>query len=366
MSGGVDSAVSLLLLQRSHPSHTIEAVYMSNWDSTTTSSDNTRCPDDDNFASALKSTLHTGRLLNTKYKLHHLRFARDYWSTVFVPTLAAYRSGLTPNPDIWCNRHIKFGALRQWASEHGFDHVVTGHYAQFHQGRLLRGVDGSKDQSYFLAGTPHDALEGVLFPVGALTKNRVKELAREAGLLHVLRRPESMGLCFVNPASAFTDFMSEFEPTPRFQVRGLQSDRLIASDYSGFITIGAAVRVGGLKERLYISKRDGNLLWCAPRSHPSLHMSFLKVTSFNWLVPRDELASLIASLQARDNLSCCIRSTDKIGTPCSVKVSTQNSLEITLDEPVWAPAPGQWAVLYRPMADGLTQCLGGGVIAEAR
>src|SRR5688500_16054230 len=203
LSGGVDSAVTALLLKEQ--GHDVQGLYMTNW----TEDEEGYCTAAQDFQDALKIAQRLG------IALHHVNFAREYRDQVFEYFLDTYKAGRTPNPDVLCNREIKFGVCLDYARRLGAHRFATGHYARLAHAapgtELLKARDADKDQSYFLHGVDRRHFERVLFPLGELAKPEVRTLAREAGL-PVFDKPDSTGICFIGERP-FREFLQRYIPT---------------------------------------------------------------------------------------------------------------------------------------------------------
>lgn len=317
-------------------------------------------------------------------KLHRVNYQSAYWQRVFAPVVRGYEGGaLTPNPDVLCNREIKFGCLYRWAvEEEGADLLATGHYARLSlgdssvtgssmAGELRQSRDLCKDQTYFLAAVDRTRLGRVLFPMGELYKKTdVKgRLVHEAGLEHLRDRRESMGLCFVGKRRCFQDFIGDYV------ARGeLEPGRIVCLDtgrvYSGthrgvaFYTLGQSVAVSGARSRLYVARKDpasNTLLVVDNLHHRALQRRVLTVESAG--------VEMLFARMGRMDIYCVVRSVDKEGVLVeSVERAVDGSIRVSLRESVFAPCPGQWAVFYAHDADAHERgrlCLGGGVIIDA-
>lgn len=362
LSGGVDSAAALYMLQRHQVAHPnciecLDAVYFNVWQGEDSESW-TRCKSDQAFALAESVAKKLG------VKLHRLNLESNYWNDVWMPTVQAYSLHHTPNPDILCNMRVKFGpTLWQWiASKHG-DCLATGHYARktsnlmesndmeeiastcpFDESDgLYRARDLAKDQSYFLAGLLPSQLAKAIFPCGLLpSKSLVRALALREWP-EVLKEKSSKGICFVHPRS-FARLLSDHSPctSSSKDIRCVEVDsgRLLGTlpGWQSFLTIGQCVRIKSQPARYYVLQRlqiDSGLEYiCTIREDARLYARSIVASEFT---------SKVSHLT--DNLECIVRSTDRKGAPCRVR-TIDNHTVIKLDEPVWAPAPGQWAVLY--------------------
>lgn len=281
-------------------------------------------------------------------KLHRLNFQSSYWQRVFTPVLTGYQNGnCTPNPDILCNREIKFGELFKWAIGNGADLLATGHYARIDdENRLRQAKDLQKDQTYFLGAIDSKCLERTVFPVGNFMKTRIKtEIIREAGLNHLIDRKESMGLCFIGKRRKFLDFISNFgseilsTPGPIFSQ---ETGKELSFNHRGlsFYTIGQNVAVSGVKTRLYVSGKDlkrNSLQVVESLNHPSLWKNVLIIPKW----------SGSEKFKATDVVYCSIRSVDKLGVRVeSFREVSNDKLEVKLADRVFAPCPGQWVIFY--------------------
>ncbi|MBT8441248.1 MAG: tRNA 2-thiouridine(34) synthase MnmA, partial [Gammaproteobacteria bacterium] len=236
ISGGVDSAVAALTLLRA--GHRVEGLHMTNWE------------DDDNYCTAARD-LQDARSIcaDLEIPLHHANFAAEYREQVFADFLTEYGSGRTPNPDVLCNREIKFGVLLDYAVRLGGERIATGHYARVApDGRLLKGVDPNKDQSYFLHQVSRAAFGKTLFPLGDLQKGDVRRIANDAGLT-VYDKPDSTGICFIGERP-FREFLSRFVPASPGDMR--TPDGRVVGRHHGlaYYTLGQrqGLGIGGLAD----------------------------------------------------------------------------------------------------------------------
>lgn len=281
MSGGVDSSVAALLLQRR--GFDVVGLYMRNWDAADERGESP-CPHDADLRDAGRVCDQLGIPLRT------VEFVSEYWMQVWEPSLAQFQKGDTPNPDVLCNREIKFSAFKRHAEDLGADVIATGHYARLHERpagpALLAGVDATKDQSYFLSQTPLSAFRDVVFPLGDLTKRQVRALAKESGLATAEKR-ESMGVCFVGKRK-FSSFLRGFIETTAGSFVDVRDGREVARhEGAELFTIGQRARVGGVGEALYVCGKDvaSGAVFLAPADHPSLYSDrlFLRRDQLNWL-----------------------------------------------------------------------------------
>lgn len=375
MSGGVDSAVTALLL--TNAGLKVFGIFMRNWDEAEEQG-NQNCSVEADFRDA-KSVCDQLRM-----PLYEVDFIHRYWNDVFDPFLADYSKGLTPNPDLLCNRKIKFGALVDYVKGLGADYLATGHYARlqrdsFGNPLLLKGVDHTKDQSYFLASVNPKAFEKVIFPLGDRYKVDVRRLAREQGLIPADRRSSS-GICFIGRRN-FGAFLNEYvEPKPGTYVDVETGRNLGTCPDILAVTCGQRPGVGGLPERSYIVGKDTtqNIVYVAiGRYHPALLTTSFYIHVPQWLSKvhkriLDEDGWLSCQYksrygqQAKDctlhpilNAEDVVRfeTSDYWDLPESNQGIYPGCLEVRLKEPAFAITPQQMFVMY----DG-DICLGSAAI----
>lgn len=239
MSGGVDSAVSAYLLQKE--GYDVEALFMRNWDSTINNEQTADftdiCPQEKDYNDALKVC----QKLNIP--LHRVDFVKEYWDNVFSYFLKELEAGRTPNPDLLCNKYIKFDCFIKEAKRLGGDYIATGHYARLENGYLKKGLDSNKDQTYFLADLNQSQLENVLFPIGNLTKDDVRKIAEEQDL-PVATKKDSTGICFIGERN-YQKFISNYlKPNPG-NIINVETNQIIGT-HTGLMnyTIGQRKNVG--------------------------------------------------------------------------------------------------------------------------
>lgn len=352
MSGGVDSSLAAHKLLSE--GHHVEGLFMFNW----SEDEAGRCQAAEDFEDAAEVC----RVLDIP--LHRADFSAEYKARVFSYFLDSYAAGRTPNPDVLCNREIKFDAFLKHAQRLGADAIATGHYARIRQnnGRthLLRGHDESKDQSYFLAAVPEAALSKALFPLGDMEKHDVREQARAHGLpVHAKR--DSTGVCFIGERD-FRSFLETYLPASPgpIHILGSALHGQHIGTHAGLMyhTLGQrrGLGLGGVKNApdapWYVVRKDltSNTLWVSQdASHPELMSSGLRSAVPRWI-------GAIPSLPMQ--CSAQIRYRQK-PQACFVDVDAQGALIVTFQAPQRAVAPGQYVVLY----DG-ELCLGGGEIAQ--
>ena len=345
MSGGVDSAVAALLLKRA--GFDVHGLYMSNWDD-----DDSYCTGAQDFQDARASAHELG------IPLHRVSFADEYRARVFEYFLTEYRAGRTPNPDVLCNREIKFGICLEYATRLGAHRFATGHYARVEQTAegpvLLKARDIEKDQSYFLHAVAREHFTRVLFPLGDLEKAAVRALAREAGL-PVFDKPDSTGICFIGERP-FREFLARYIPTSPGDIVGETGDVLGRHRGLAFYTLGQrggleiGGRAGARDEPWYVAAKNlarNELVAVQGHDHPLLVSRALATGPCNWLVQSDE-NDFDSEIKVR------YRQQDQA---CHVTRHADGALAVRFAQPQRAVTPGQFAVLY----DG-DRCLGGGVI----
>ena len=345
MSGGVDSSVAALLLKRQ--GHAVRGLFMKNWEE----DDGTEyCTAREDLEDAAKVCDKLG------IELHTANFAAEYWDNVFEEFLREYAAGRTPNPDVLCNREIKFKQFKRYARELGGEAIATGHYARVERAddgiRLLKGVDGNKDQSYFLQALEPRQLENVLFPVGGLEKTAVRELAACHGL-HNHRKKDSTGICFIGERR-FRDFLSTWVPPDPGPI--VDEDGRLLGEHSGlaYYTLGQrqGLGIGGLAGRdeapWYVLAKDMEANRLVVTQDPaSLESDWLTAARLNWLAG-DIRLPLACAVKIR------YRQPDQAAT---ISPRPDGGVRVSFAEPQRAVTPGQYVCFY----DG-ERCLGGGII----
>lgn len=358
MSGGVDSSVAALLLQEQ--GYTVEGLFMKNWEE----DDGTEyCTAKEDLADAQKVCDKIG------IKLHSANFAAEYWDNVFEHFLAEYRAGRTPNPDILCNKEIKFKAFLEYAQLLGADFIATGHYARNRTTEttnntgslLLKGLDPDKDQSYFLHAVSSQQFAKTLFPVGELLKPRVREIAQQHDLV-TFDKKDSTGICFIGERR-FKDFLEQYLPAQPGEIRSVDGELL--GDHNGlmFHTIGQrqGLGIGGISGAdaapWYVVEKDlasNTLIVAQGKNHPMLFSHELSISHIDWIDGDGPQLPFRCKAKTR------YRQADQ---DCVLELAAENSgyqYLVRFDRPQRAVTPGQSTVFY----DGEI-CLGGGII-EAR
>lgn len=344
LSGGVDSAVTALRLQQA--GHDVEGLFMFNW----AEDEAGYCNAAEDFQSAQAAANVLG------IPLHRADFSAEYRERVFQDFLDEYAAGRTPNPDLLCNREVKFKAFRDYALRLGADLVATGHYAQVVDGLLHRAADENKDQTYFLAAVPTEGFQQVTFPLHDLPKPQVRELAEATGLPNHARK-DSTGICFIGERD-FKQFLKGYLGTQPGDIISDTGKLLGRHEGLAFHTIGQrkGLGIGGVQGApeapWFVCAKDtgsNSLLVTQDKQHPGLAAKSLTTLAPNWIGPPPELpARLQGRIRHRQTLLDCTVSRRGDG------------LRVDFDEPPWAIAPGQFVVLY----DG-TRCLCAAVIDAA-
>lgn len=348
LSGGVDSSVAALLLrQRGEP---VAGLFMKNWEED--DRDGT-CPAERDAADAAAVAERLGIAFHTR------NFAAEYWDGVFEHFLAEHRAGRTPNPDVLCNREIKFRTFLEHALDLGAGRIATGHYARVgrHAGRacLLRGLDDDKDQSYFLHAVGHEALERTEFPVGELRKPAVRALAAEAGLPTHAKK-DSTGICFIGERD-FRAFLARWIAPRPGPVRALDGTRIGSHDGLAFHTLGqrGGLGIGGVRGRSeapwYVVGKgiDDDTLWVdQDRDSPALMARRVRAGTAHWVAGTPPATRFAAAAKIR------YRQPDQA---CTVSLDDAGAVWVDFEVPQRAATPGQSVVFY----DG-ERCLGGATI----
>ena len=347
LSGGVDSAVAAILLQQADAD--VQALHMTNWEH------------DDGYCSAADDLQDARRICEQlDIPLHHANFAQQYRDQVFEYFLAEYRAGRTPNPDVLCNREIKFGVFRDHAKRLGGEFLATGHYARIDkidsETVLLKGVDPGKDQSYFLHAVSRDALAETVFPLGELHKSEVRELARKHGLT-VHDKKDSTGICFIGERP-FRDFLGTYLAASPGPIR--TPDGVQVGSHHGlmFYTLGQrqGLGIGGRSDSAalpwYVVDKqfDDNALIVSHGEDPLLFATSLRATKAGWIgqPPADLASGYRCSAKIRYQ---------QVDQACTVTAIDHSTVEVHFDEPQRAVAPGQFVVFYSG-----DRCLGGATI----
>lgn len=351
LSGGVDSAVSAYLLQQQ--GYEVIGLFMQNWDSnvnleTNYKSNNDKCDSQIDYEVALSVANHLNIPLYTK------KFIKEYWNDVFVYFLSEYKKNRTPNPDVLCNKYIKFNAFLKYAfKEFNCDYIAMGHYAKVvHNGEiscLQLCKDQNKDQTYFLCSLNQKQLNKVLFPLENLNKTEVRKIAKEIQLPNFDKK-DSTGICFIGERN-FAKFLSNYLPNQPGNIVDISTNKIIGKHIGTmYYTIGQrkGLNLGGLFEKYFICKKDieNKIIYVAPNSLEDEYLisNYLEVNDFNWITKPVNFSNIFARFRHRQQLQEVTVFIDK--NKVIVKYFNQKNV-----------VPGQYCVLYQN-----NNCLGGGQI----
>lgn len=348
MSGGVDSSVAAWLLKQE--GHEVTGIYMVNWEEEDESGVCTAVDDYDDVRRCCD-------VIDIPY--YTVNFSKQYRERVFSVFLEEYKAGRTPNPDVLCNSEIKFNAFLDFAIKTDAEALATGHYCQLAHTddgvKLMRGADENKDQTYFLCGLTQAQLERAMFPIGALQKSRVRELAQKAGLPTASKK-DSTGICFIGERN-FSRFIGQYIKKSVGNMVDIDSGKVMAQHEGLFhYTIGQRKGIGiggsGSGEPWFVAKKDpatGTLYICQGKNHPALFSRGLTADKMNWIAGDAPSNSFDCTIKFR------YRQKD---VPCRVEVKGRR-IYVRFESLQRAVTPGQYAVLYQG-----EECLGGGIIEQ--
>lgn len=348
MSGGVDSSVAALLLKQQ--GYKVIGIFMKNWDEENEFGECLATQDSEDARKVCES-------LNIPF--YTVNFVKKYWDNVFSYFIEELKKGRTPNPDVLCNKEIKFKAFLDYAMKLGADYIATGHYARVDyldgRYRLRKGIDSNKDQTYFLSMLGQEQLEKALFPLGNMKKKEVKEIAFKAGFSTAYKK-ESMGICFIGERK-FKSFLKNYLPAQPGDIMTLAGE--IVGQHEGlmYYTIGQRRGLGiggqGNGEPWFVVHKDleKNVLYVVQGdTHPDLYSKSITVTDLHW----------ISGIKPKDEFKCMVklryRQPDQGMT---VHMTSDRTCEVIFDQLERAVTPGQFAVFY----DG-DECLGAGIIDQ--
>lgn len=351
MSGGVDSSVSAILLQKQ--GYEVIGLFMRNWDSLadgeldgpTTSTG--QCPQEADYDDAKAVCDKLG------IPLYRKDFIKEYWDYVFTYFLDELKNGRTPNPDIMCNKYIKFDMFAKEARKLGADYIATGHYARMNNGHLLRGIDSNKDQTYFLSQVSKEQLENVLFPVGDMEKKDVRKIAEEYDLI-TAKKKDSTGICFIGERN-FKNFLKNYLPNQPGDVINIDTNEVIGK-HIGLMnyTIGQrkGLNIGGTKDKMFVVGKDleKNILYiCLGEDNDYLISTSCLVDNINYLGD-EKLENVTAKFRYRQE-----------DIPVHLEWLENGEVLVRYEQGVKSVTPGQACVFYNK-----EECLGGGIIKEVR
>jgi len=350
LSGGVDSSVAALLLKKQ--GYDLQGIFMKNWEE----DDNEYCSAEEDLQDASQVAKQLNIPLITR------NFSSEYWENVFQYFLEEYRKGRTPNPDILCNKEIKFKTFLEHAIELGADHIATGHYARCeHRNgkyRLLKAMDKNKDQTYFLHQLDQYQLGKSLFPLGHITKPEVRAIAEDSGFTNFSKK-DSTGICFIGERK-FREFLSQYLPAKHGIIK--THDGKVIGEHDGlmYYTLGQrqGLRIGGSSQGdgqpWYVVNKhlDNNELIVAQgHDHPSLFSTHLAATNVHWIADTPPSIPFQCSAKTR------YRQDDQ---PCTIVELDNEQCIVKFEAPQRAVTPGQSVVFYTN-----DECLGGAVIDRA-
>ncbi|MBR3162459.1 MAG: tRNA 2-thiouridine(34) synthase MnmA [Bacilli bacterium] len=347
LSGGVDSSVAAYLLKKE--GYEVIGLFMRNWDSFADgeeigapTTDEGICPQEIDYQDAME----VAKKLNIT--LYRKDFVKEYWNYVFTYFLEELKKGRTPNPDIMCNKYIKFDMFSKYAKELGADYIATGHYAILDKGHLKRGVDSNKDQTYFLSQVSNKQFENVLFPIGNMLKSEVRKIAKEQKLI-TANKKDSTGICFIGERN-FKKFLKNYLPNQPGKIINIETKEELGT-HIGLMnyTIGQrrGLDVGGFKDRMFVVGKDlkKNILYvCIGEDNDYLITDSCLVTDINWL-EKKKITKCTAKFRYRQP-----------DIEVEIKWLTDNDAIVKYKN-VKAVTPGQACVFYN---DDI--CLGGGII----
>jgi len=349
MSGGVDSSVAALLLKKQ--GYEVIGLFMRNWDSTINNDylgnpnlNNNICPQEQDYNDALEVCKKLG------IELHRIDFVKEYWDYVFTYFLDELKKCRTPNPDVMCNKYIKFDAFIKEAKRLGADYVATGHYARIIDGKLYKALDSNKDQSYFLSQLSKNQLENVLFPLGELNKTEVRKIAQENDLI-TANKKDSTGICFIGERN-FKEFLKNYLPNQEGNIVDIDTNKIIGKHIGlMYYTIGQrkGLDIGGYSDRMFVVGKDveKNILYVAlNEENEYLYSDSCIVDNVVWNHEKIDSCSAKFRYRQKDN---------------DVKLEFINDEILVKYNKIKAVTPGQVCVFY----DGEI-CLGSGIIKEVR
>lgn len=350
MSGGVDSSVAAILLQKQ--GYEVIGLFMRNWDASINNDilgnptlNNDICPQEQDYNDAIEVCK------NLNIPLHRIDFVKEYWDYVFTYFLDELKKGRTPNPDIMCNKYIKFDMFVKEAKKLGADFIATGHYARIKDGKFLRGVDINKDQTYFLSQVSKEQLRNVLFPIGDLNKNEVRKIALEYNLI-TAKKKDSTGICFIGERN-ITKFLENYLPNKKGDIINIENNEKLGTHIGlMYYTIGQrrGLNIGGYENRMFVVGKnlDKNILYVAlGDNNEYLYSDSCIIEDINWISDK-KYKNCTAKFRYRqpDN-------------DVSIEFIDNNHIFVKYKKKIKSVTPGQACVFYKN-----DECLGGGIIKE--
>lgn len=349
MSGGVDSSVAAIKLKEQ--GYDVIGLFMRNWDSLadgeidgpTTSTG--MCPQEADYNDAKAVCDKIG------IPLYRKDFIKEYWDYVFTYFLKELEKGRTPNPDIMCNKYIKFDMFAKEAKKLGADYIATGHYARLEDGKLLRGIDSNKDQTYFLSQVSKEQLKNVLFPIGEMVKKDVRKIAEEYGLV-TAKKKDSTGICFIGERN-FTNFLKNYLPATPGNIINIDTKEVVGKHIGlMYYTIGQrrGLNIGGTDERMFVVGKDldKNILYiCLGDDNDYLVSDSCLIEDVNYL-SSIKLTECTAKFRYRQQ-----------DVPVELEWISNTKILVKYPQGIKRVTPGQACVLYND-----DECLGGGIVKE--
>ena len=351
MSGGVDSSVAALLLQQQ--GYEVVGLFMRNWDSLADgeldgpTTESGICPQEKDYNDAKAVCDKLG------ITLHRKDFVKEYWDYVFTYFLEELKNGRTPNPDIMCNKYIKFDMFAKEANKLGADFIATGHYAKMENGHLMRALDSNKDQTYFLSQVSREQFSNVIFPLGDIEKPRVREIAEQAGLI-TAKKKDSTGICFIGERN-FSKFLKNYLPNKSGDVINIDTKEVVGK-HIGLMnyTIGQrrGLNIGGNDDKMFVVGKDlsKNILYvCLGEDNEYLISDSCIVDNINWLGD-ERVTSCTAKFRYRQS-----------DIPVDLEWLNEKEILVKYPQGVKSVTPGQACVFYKDR-----ECIGGSIIKEVR
>ncbi|MEE3928159.1 tRNA 2-thiouridine(34) synthase MnmA [Mycoplasmopsis ciconiae] len=352
MSGGVDSSVAAYLLKQQ--GYEVVGLFMRNWDSMLNNDilgnediSQDICPQEQDYLDALS----VAKTLDIE--LHRVDFVKEYWEDVFQNFIEEYKKARTPNPDILCNKYIKFKAFSEYAFNNlKADFIAMGHYADVRDGHLYRAADSNKDQSYFLAQLTTQQLQKVIMPLAKLRKEEIRKIAKELNLITATKK-DSTGICFIGERN-FTQFLQNYIPAQEGDIVDITTQKVIAKHVGCFYyTIGQrkGLNLGGMDQPYYVCGHDvlKNILYVAPADQPQ-YLDSNNLIASNLTLNNNDYNP--------ENLSAKFRYRQQ-DIKVKIKILNDSYVRVYYDSKAQAVTPGQQVVLY----DG-QKCIGGAIIEE--
>ncbi len=351
MSGGVDSSVAAILLKEQ--GYKVMGLFMRNWDSSINNDflgnpnlNNSICPQEQDYNDALEVCKKLG------IELHRIDFVKEYWDNVFSYFLSELKKGRTPNPDIMCNKYIKFDLFIKEAKKLGADYVATGHYAKTKNGYLFKAFDDNKDQSYFLSFLSNFQLNNVLFPLGNIKKDKVREIAKKFDLVTATKK-DSTGICFIGERN-FKQFLKNYLPNQPGSIVNIANKKNVG-EHNGLMywTIGQrrGLNIGGNDEKMFVVGKNlkNNILYVAfGENNEYLYSDSAIIENFNWIHKKD-VDIYYAKFRYRQD-----------DNEVLIEELSDDEILVKYPQKIKAVTPGQACVLY----DKNGECLGGGIIKQ--